>query len=239
LPDIVTVTIGILLVATIGAAVQYYRIVRRARKEYEKAKSALEDVVLSFDRQLEREAGKSEATAYKLEAMASKAEGNTRRLDSFEKSVRAVESKLESALQLEDKQSTIVEEFNRKSEELVSSQSTLTNRISVIEEKLKQALAIPESSIQSAIPIKRDKALAPLTETELSVLEMLASEGSRTSPEIKDRVKLSREHTARLMKKLYEDGYLERDTGKIPFSYSVKKEMGAILKKSESASTQS
>jgi antitoxin component HigA of HigAB toxin-antitoxin module len=235
LPDIVTVTIGILLASTVGAALEYYRTVRRARREYEKAKGALEDVVLSFDRQLEREAGKLEATAFKLEATVSKADGNTHRLDSLEKSVRAVESKLDSALQLETRQSTIVEEFGRKSEELVSSQSTLTNRISSMEEELKQVLAIPESSIQAAIPIKRDRALAPLTETELSVLEMLASEGSRTSPEIKDRVKLSREHTARLMKKLYEGGYLERDTSKIPFSYSVKKEMEAILKKSETA----
>jgi chromosome segregation ATPase len=231
-----TVTIGILLASTIGAALQYYRIVRRARKEYEEAKTALDDLVLSFDRQLQREADKSEATAYKLEAMVSKAEGNTRMLDSLEKSVGTVESKVDSALQLEGKQSTVAEELSRKFEELVSSQSTLANRISGIEEKLTHVLSIPESSIQAAIPIKRDRALAALTETELSVLQMLASEGSRTAPEIKGWIKLSREHTARLMKKLYEGGYLERDTDKIPFTYSVKKEMGAILKKNENVS---
>jgi hypothetical protein len=38
------------------------------------------------------------------------------------------------------------------------------------------------------------------------------------------------------MKKLYEGGYLERDTGKIPFKYSVKKEMGEILKRTEGES---
>jgi predicted transcriptional regulator len=73
-----------------------------------------------------------------------------------------------------------------------------------------------------------------LTETEVSVLEMLTSEGPKTAPEIKERVKLSREHTARLMKKLYEDGYLERDSSKIPFKYSVKKEMEKLLRKTES-----
>ncbi len=62
---------------------------------------------------------------------------------------------------------------------------------------------------------------------------MLSSEGPKTAPEIKDRVKLSREHTARLMKKLYEGGYLERETGKIPFRYSVKKEMEKFLNKTE------
>jgi DNA-binding Lrp family transcriptional regulator len=62
---------------------------------------------------------------------------------------------------------------------------------------------------------------------------MLASEGAKTAPEIKERVRLSREHTARLMKKLYEEGYLERETTKIPFKYSAKKEMEKLLRKSE------
>lgn len=79
--------------------------------------------------------------------------------------------------------------------------------------------------------------MSRLTDTELSVLELLASEGPKTAPEIKERVKLSREHTARLMKKLYEEGYLERETGKIPFKYTVKKEMEKLLKKTETPAT--
>ena len=35
------------------------------------------------------------------------------------------------------------------------------------------------------------------------------------------------------MKKLYEEGYLEREVGKIPFSYSIKKEMEKLLRKPE------
>jgi DNA-binding MarR family transcriptional regulator len=79
--------------------------------------------------------------------------------------------------------------------------------------------------------------MAALTDTEVAVLEMLSAEGAKTAPEIKERVQLSREHTARLMKKLYEKGYLERETGKIPFRYSVKKEMEKFLKKPESPQT--
>jgi len=45
---------------------------------------------------------------------------------------------------------------------------------------------------------------------------------------------LSREHTARLMKKLYEAGYVERETKKIPFEYRIKNEMKKLLKKAES-----
>ena len=63
---------------------------------------------------------------------------------------------------------------------------------------------------------------------------MLSSEGPKTAPEIKDRVHLSREHTARLMKKIYEEGYVEREVGKMPFRYSIKAEMERVLRKTES-----
>jgi hypothetical protein len=33
------------------------------------------------------------------------------------------------------------------------------------------------------------------------------------------------------MKKLYEDGYLERDTRKLPYVYSIKEEMLRILRR--------
>lgn len=35
------------------------------------------------------------------------------------------------------------------------------------------------------------------------------------------------------MKKLYEEGYVERETEKLPFKYSVKKEMEKLMKKPE------
>jgi DNA-binding MarR family transcriptional regulator len=92
----------------------------------------------------------------------------------------------------------------------------------------------PEIKSEPVIPIRRDKAMAALTDTEVIVLEMLSMEGPKTAPEIKDRIRLSREHTARLMKKLYEKGYLERETGKIPFSYRIKEEMKKFLNKAES-----
>jgi len=36
------------------------------------------------------------------------------------------------------------------------------------------------------------------------------------------------------MKKLYEEGYLDRDTHKIPYTYRIKEEMRSLLKKVES-----
>jgi CRP-like cAMP-binding protein len=59
------------------------------------------------------------------------------------------------------------------------------------------------------------------TPTELQVLTMLANEGPKSAPEIGLAVGRSREHTARLMKKLYEEGYIRRDQARIPFRYSL------------------
>ena len=208
-------------------------ILRKARKEYEDARDSVEDVVLSFNRQLHRETERLDTAAYKLEALTSKVEGASKSFNHAQEATKTMEIKLNSAFQDRDKMSTRLDEIDRKVQELITNQSTFTTRVSGLDDKVKQFLALPEPNVQAVIPIKRDRALAPLTQTEVSVLEMLATEGPKTAPEIKSRVDLSREHTARLMKKLYEGGYLERDTGKIPFKYSVKKEMGELLKKTE------
>jgi predicted transcriptional regulator len=59
------------------------------------------------------------------------------------------------------------------------------------------------------------------TPTELQVLTLLANEGPKSAPEIGRFVGRSREHTARLMKKLFDDGYVRRDQTRIPFRYST------------------
>jgi DNA repair exonuclease SbcCD ATPase subunit len=231
--DILLILVGALLAVTVVVAIEYYRIMRRAQKEYEKAKEVVEDIVLSFNRQLKHETEKLEIVAYKVEAVSSKIDGVLKKSEEAGKSVQAMEPKIVSVLGDRDKTLARLDEVVKKVSDVMASQAELTTRITNIEEQAKQLSAVPEPGVEPVIPIRRDKALAPLTETELSALEYLASEGPRTAPEIKWRIRLSREHTARLMKKLYESGYLERDTNRIPFKYSVKKEMERLLKKTE------
>ncbi len=72
------------------------------------------------------------------------------------------------------------------------------------------------------------------TPTELQVLTMLANEGPKSAPEIGRVVGRSREHTARLMKKLFEEGYIRRDQTRIPFRYSLVERVKQTFKKQES-----
>jgi predicted ArsR family transcriptional regulator len=234
LPDLLFVLLSILFVLTVTAAVEYYRQLRRAKREYEKAKGAVEDIVLSFNRQLRREAEKLEAVAYKVEAHASRDDGAHKRMEEIGRKVNSLEMTMSSDLQNMETMANQLDQVGKQARDVVASQERSVTRITSLEEQVNRLSVAPEVSLEGVMPIKREKAMAHLTETQISVLEMLASEGAKTAPEIKERVKLSREHTARLMKKLYEEGYLERETNKIPFKYSVKKEMEKLLKKTES-----
>jgi len=231
--------------------------VRKAHKEYVKARDFVEDIVLSFNRELRRESEKFDSMVAKVDNSNTTAESSYRKAENLEKKVtpfadqidalsqsfeamsQAVKAGQTETTQNETSLLSNVSGVEIKLKDIEATQETLKAKISGFEEQI-QKLSVAQLAPQQRtevilppIPIKRDKALATLTDTEIAVLEMLAKEGGKTAPEIKERVQLSREHTARLMKKLYEEGYLERETGKIPFRYSVKKEMEALLQKVE------
>ena len=225
-----------MLATTAAAAVEYYRQIRKAQKEYQKAKGIVEDIVLSFSRELKRGADKLDLIAFKIEGNLAKAETSLKKADTLEKRMVPIENQIGTISQTVSQSSNSIllglTDLELKIKDIEASQETLRVKIAGVEEQIQKFNVTPEIN-EPVIPIKRDKAMAALTDTEIAVLEMLSSEGPKTAPEIKTRVKLSREHTARLMKKLYEEGYLEREVGKIPFRYSIKKEMEKLLKKPE------
>ena len=231
--ELVVSLMAVLVAATISSAILYYRQIRKIQVEYEKARSIIEDVVLSFNRELRKEVDRTELVAYKVEGNAAKADNIVKRMDSLEKTMESVKVQAVPSPEKEQALSVEFSSLNSRVASLEALQETVKTKVSGIEEEMQKFVSIPEMRNEPAIQIRREKALAALTDTEISVLEMLVTEGSKTAPEIKDRVNLSREHTARLMKKLYEEGYVERETGKIPFRYSAKKEMEKVLKKPE------
>jgi hypothetical protein len=231
---VIAALVGVLLAVIIGATFEYYRLIRRAQFEYEKAKEIVESVVLSFNRELKRETEKIDIAAYKIEGNSAKIETGIRKMEVVEKKLALIEEQLSAVSKENFGELAKVAGINDKITAVEESNGKLQTRITSLEEELQKLTSLPEVRPEPVIPIKRDKAMGALTDTEIAVLEFLAAEGAKTAPQIKEKVKLSREHTARLMKKLYEEGYLERETGKIPFKYSVKKEMENLLKKQES-----
>ena len=201
-------------------------------------------MVLSFHRELKREAEQLDQIAFKIEGNFARADESLKKAENLEKKMGPMEEQVNTVSQsLRQASASILSGLTgleAKVKDIEAAQETVKAKIAGFDEQIQKFTSASEIAAEPAlpvIPIKRDKAMAALTETEIQVLEMLAAEGPKTAPEIKDRVHLSREHTARLMKKLYGEGYVEREAGKIPFKYSIKAEMGKLLKKTENAPT--
>ena len=231
-PDLLLILVTALLLVAMSTSALYYRRIRGAREEYEEAKNAVDDIIISFNRQFQRQENGLRVVAHKTEIISSENEKVARKVEEYDKRLSAFAEIIEGIPTIERKLSAQIDEINRKVGDVKTAQDKLTQRIAKVE-KIKYRVQVPEAKIEAAIPIKKEKALAPLTETELAVLEIIAKEGEKTAPEIREKIKLTREHTARLMKKLYEDGYLERATHKMPYTYRLKEEMKKIMKKRE------
>jgi len=212
----------------------YYRRLRKVNYEYVEAKNILSDIILSFNRQLRRLDEKASYLAHKLEAHLSREEHAITKDKQAEAKLAEITAKITELTEAKNTTMQRIEELNKKIIELTELQKDLEQKISETPER---KILPKEPKIKAAIPIRRDKALEPLTATELTVLEFLVAEGEKTAPQIKEAIKLTREHTARLMKKLYEEGYVERNAQKKPYTYRIKEEMRKILRKTEEKST--
>jgi len=221
-----------LLFATISALLLYYRRIRVLRQEYERARGVVEDIVVGVDSQFQRQNDRVLFVAQKFEAASLENKKAAKKIEEYEQQLADFTKVVGAVPQIEEKFSGQLEEMRSEVESIKEAQDKVMRKLVEVE-KTKQEAYIPESKIEAAIPIKREKALEPLTETELMVLETIGREGEKTSPEIREKIGLTREHTARLMKKLYKDGYLERDTHKMPYVYRLKEEMQKILKRRE------
>lgn len=229
--DPVSIIATFLLLVTLAAFILYYRRIKSAQEEYEKAKSLVSDVIISVNKDLQRQGEKIASVSSKIETLLSENQRILSKLKEGGTSLAKLEGDITSLSEIEPKLSTQIKEVDKRVEEIMTAQKKIQEKITEGEKMRHKVTTQAEAKIEAAIPIRREKALAPLTQTELNVLEVLASEGKKTALEIRSRINLTREHTARLMKKLYEDGYLERNTRKIPYSYSLKDEMRKILRK--------
>ncbi len=232
LSDILVLVTAVLLFGTISALFLYYRRIRTLREEYEQARGVVDNIVVSVGSQFRRQENLVNVVAQKIEGTTMENKQVVKRVEDYERRLTDLANVIGDVPQIEERFSGQLEEMRNEVESIKSAQDKVMQKIVEIE-KLKQESFVPEAKIEAAIPIKKEKALAPLTETELMVLETIGREGERTAPEIREKINLTREHTARLMKKLYKDGYLERDTHKMPYIYRLKEEMQKILKRRE------
>jgi DNA-binding MarR family transcriptional regulator len=61
------------------------------------------------------------------------------------------------------------------------------------------------------------------------VLTFLEDFNEGSVPQIREKIGKTREHTARTLKKLYDKGFVDRNTSSMPYRYSVRKEMRELI----------
>lgn len=213
-------TTAALFAITLAASLIFYRRIKMAQREYEGSKDAVGTITAGFTRQVNKleqsiQETKNDAVTAKVAA--------TEALKSSGETKEAVLQGLEEVKRLQDKvhsTESTVESFKKELQRL-----TATPRVPV------QA-----PSLEAPIPVQQASVFDQLTDTELEVLVKIVELGEGTVPEIRDHIKKTREHTARMLKRLYDSGFIDRNTSGMPYRYSVRKEIKElILQKGEMA----
>jgi len=215
----------------------YFRKMKEISRRYVEAKDILGNVILSFKADLQSQANRIRSISQATEALSAQLE-LPELVQKLTGEVDGIKNVLSTASAGITRLSTETNELTKTVERLTSQQAENEKRIGLLASSRGKTAAVGER-IEAAIPIRKDRAMSGLTDTELSVLEILAGEGEKTSNQIRAKMELTREHIGRLMKSLYARGYIERRTDRLPYSYRIKDEMLNILKKSrpDSAAT--
>jgi len=226
---ILSVSISLLTVALAIVFVNL-RKTKAVRREYLEAKNVLSEIILSFNRDLQQQDERIRSISQRVDEVSS-GTGLSKDLPSKD-DVARIKNEIANYSNVSQDLSLRVMELSSKVEDVIRQQADNQKKISRLEEAM-SGVAVAPDKIEAPIPIMKDRALAALTVTEMTVLEILANRGERTASQIQSEIGHTREHTARLMKSLHVRGYVERTTNRLPYVYRLNDSMMKILKKVE------
>ena len=204
-------TLSLFVVMIVGSYIVYQRVVM-AQEEYENSKDAVRNISSGFTRQVKRmesELDRIESEALQAKYMANEA------MNSGQGTGDATLKGLEKVKELSDRVDTI--------------ETSIESMRGDLQKIASQPRIVQQVPVNAPIPVEGDNILQQITGTELEVLKMIVDLGEGTVPEIKDVIAKTREHTARLLKKLYEKGYIDRNTSSMPYRYSIRKEIRELI----------
>lgn len=209
--ELVFTTIALFLVI-LAASYIFHQRIKMAQTEYEESKSTVRNITMGFTRQVK------------------KMETN---LDRIEREANQARYMADEAFKATQGGSAAVKELEKV--------KGLTERVDTIEKSIQDIrtdltklatqprLAPVSTRVDAPIPVQGEDIFQQLTETEMEVLEMIVDLGEGTVPEIREKINRTREHTARLLKKLYDRGFIDRNTSGMPYRYSIRKEIRDII----------
>jgi hypothetical protein len=210
--ELVFTTIALFTV-TIVASYIFYKRIKMAQAEYEGSKESVMNITSGFTRQVkkvESDLQKIEGDAVQAKYIAAEA-------------MKAVQGNSSAALQELEK----VKELTGRVENMEGNIEKMRGELQKLA-TLPRAAA-PAAPVDAPIPVQGEDIFQRLTDTELEVLQMIMDLGEGSVPEIRDKINKTREHTARLLKKLYDSGFIDRNTNSMPYRYAVRKEIRDLL----------
>lgn len=218
----VLTVLGVVSVGLIASARRF----KRERSLYDDSKQIVRGVVSTFEKRVQNEDEKIEALTTQTakmytyyEKLADTQISQRERIDYLAKNL---EVSLNNDVKLLNSMVKVKNDLNDMTARLEDVGKEVLEKV----EALPQAVA-PTEKVRYPIPIS-ESAIAKLTQTELSVLTLLGNEGSKPAPELSRAMNKSREHIARLMKKLYDEGYVDREMTQIPYRYKVNDKVKAL-----------
>jgi predicted transcriptional regulator len=210
--ELVFTTIALFMVI-LAASYIFHQRIKIAQTEYEESKSTVRNITLGFTRQvkkMETDLGRIEREANSARYMADQA-------------LKAIQGGSDVALKGLEKVKGLSERMNTIEKSIQDMRTDLTKLAT------QPRLAPAATRVDAPIPVQGEDIFQQLTETEMEVLEMIVDLGEGTVPEIREKIDRTREHTARLLKKLYDRGFIDRNTSSMPYRYSIRKEIRDLI----------
>ena len=202
-----------MFVVLVVASYIFYQRIKMAQFEYDESRGKVQNITSMFTRQVKRM--ESEINRVEREALQAKYMANEA-FSAGQGSGDATLAGLEKVVEL----NTRVENIETSIESMRDELKKLVSQPRVISQA---------QSVSAPIPVEGNNIIQQITETEMNVLKMIVDLGEGTVPEIKDVISKTREHTSRLLKKLYEKGYIDRNTSSMPYRYSIRKEIRELI----------
>lgn len=202
-----------LFAVTVAASIIYYQRIKLAQEEYESSKDVIRSITVGFTQQVKKIANlirNIEIDASEARAIASEA-------------IKVSQETMETVKETSG-------ERQRIAEKIEDTEKALAEMKEEMQKLSRRPVAVPARvAVDAPIPLKQGAVLDRLTPTELDVLTLIEEMGEGSVPQIRERIQKTREHTARLLKKLYDRGFIDRNTSGMPYRYHIRKEIRELI----------
>ena len=202
-----------LLTGTFVLAALYHRRLRPLVKEYWQAKVLLDNIVTTFRRRYDELSRLNSALSARVETNARLLEERAVDISRLSENLTSVSDQVGTLAKSSEAVKTDITSLHIEFEKIRDRQDTAVAR--------ELPPLGPRTALHITAPKQPSSSQMDLTDTEQAVLQFLKIEGPKTSRQIEVKIAKTREHTARLMKKLWQEGYVERETHRTPFTYRL------------------